>query len=122
MHNGFPKTCCVVQGQILKVTVRLRVVGMEFDITDLKLDSSNVDIRELPLKIPSTAEKTAKAAGEALRYDMLVYNVRVLVRTVFMPETRTFNTYLSSMIAVRNNSPTSVMVRRDVTCNSSWLH
>lgn len=106
--------CCVLtrlQGQTLKVTVRLELVGAQFDISDLKLDCSNVSVRELPLKVPSTATHTgARDPRKKLRHEMLVSIVRVLVRTIFMPTERTFNTYLSSMLTVRNNSSTPILV------------
>lgn len=94
------------------MTLRLHIVGSEFEITDLKLDVSNISVRELPLKIPANAAHPGlRDPRRKLRYEMLFASVRILVRTVFMPDIRSFSTCLSSMITVRNSSTCSVLVR-----------
>ncbi|KAL8430017.1 hypothetical protein Efla_001372 [Eimeria flavescens] len=99
-------------GQPLKVTIRLHLVGSDFEISDLKFDTSNIVVRELPLKIPLLKHDVTKARDPQYRcrYDLLHFSARILARTVLMPDSRMFNTFLSSMLTIRNNTSTPVLI------------
>lgn len=92
--------------------VRLQIAGSEFEIDDLSLDGTQVSVRELPIKLPGLMNiPLLRDARKKQRRELLHTSARILVRTVFIPSTRTFNTYLSSMVSIRNNLSTPVMVR-----------
>ncbi|CDI77654.1 AGAP005082-PA, related, related [Eimeria praecox] len=98
-------------GQTRKVIVRLQIAGSEFEIDDLSLDGSQVSLRELPIKLPALLNNPLlRDARKRQRHELLHASARILVRTVFVPSSRTFNTYLSSMVSIRNNLSTPVMV------------
>ncbi|OEH76375.1 hypothetical protein cyc_02576 [Cyclospora cayetanensis] len=97
-------------GQAYKVAVRLQIVGVDFEICDLQLDRSQVSVKELPLDIPSPVHDTrGRHACRKVRCESL-YSARILVKTVFVPSSRTFNTYLSSVISIHNNLSVPVLV------------
>ncbi|XP_026192590.1 uncharacterized protein LOC34619412 [Cyclospora cayetanensis] len=99
-----------MQGQAYKVAVRLQIVGVDFEICDLQLDRSQVSVKELPLDIPSPVHDTrGRHACRKVRCESL-YSARILVKTVFVPSSRTFNTYLSSVISIHNNLSVPVLV------------
>ncbi|KAL8275354.1 hypothetical protein Esti_000676 [Eimeria stiedai] len=97
-------------GQPLKLTIRVHLIGSEFEISGLKLDASNIGVRELPLKIPAVDQHLAKDPHKNCQPDFLAFTARILVRTVLTPDSRAFSTYLSSMVSVRNNSSMPIMI------------
>lgn len=101
-----------LQGQTRKVVVRVVIMGSAFEIDDFNLDGSQVSIRELPLTIPAPLNHPIpRDARKKIRHELLHSSVRILIKTVFIQSSRTFNTYFSSTISIRNNLPTPVLVR-----------
>lgn len=104
---------CALQGQPLAVAVRVQLVGHEFDVSDLRLDTSHAEVRLLPLKIAVEAKGASGSADAARRrrlFSMLSFRARLVVRTVFLPEHRTFHVFLSSALSLRNYSQHAILV------------
>ncbi|KAL8453320.1 hypothetical protein Emag_001930 [Eimeria magna] len=108
-------------GQPLRLIIRVHLIGTEFEISGLKLDASNIGVRELPLKIPAVDQQPTQNSHKTSQPEFLAFTARILLRTVLAPDSRTFCTYLSSMISVRNNSPVPITVRPEVIFCRSCL-
>ncbi|KAL8448486.1 hypothetical protein Emed_003747 [Eimeria media] len=97
-------------GQPLTLTIRVHLIGTDFEISGLKLDASNIGVRELPLKIPAVDQQPTPNPHKTSQPKFLAFTARILVRTVLTPDSRTFSTYLSSMVSVRNNSSLPITI------------
>lgn len=109
----------VFQAQPLPLAVRLSLMGSVFHLEDFRLNASHTQLRYLPLKmmVAGTAGNPKQAGGVtggqtsgSPRGKHISTSVRLLVRTAFLPEQKTFNVFFSSVFAVRNRSSVPLLV------------
>lgn len=110
----------IAQAQPRPLAVRLSLMGSVFHLEDFRLNSSHTQLRYLPLKMTvggttgnpkqMSAVNTGQASGSG-RGKRISTSVRLLVRTAFLPEQKTFNVFFSSVFSVRNRSSVPLLVR-----------